>query len=189
MASLHPKEKSSVTVSELQQFRFSQLSLHKKVTVKKRGRSTSDIQISNPGISNNKKYIRRFNSEWYQRKSWLCGCEVKNALFCFPCLLFGSDETWTRDGFRDINKTKEKTETLEMSKKHVENVISLPIFENLNIKEKRSEAYRLSIIEKNIRVNKSREILSNIIDSNFFCGNFETPLNGHDDKKMGWVVF
>jgi hypothetical protein len=63
MASLHPQEISSVTVSELQQLKFSQLSLHEKVTVKKRGRSTPDIQISQPGISNNKKYIRRFNSE------------------------------------------------------------------------------------------------------------------------------
>ena len=61
---LHPREISSVTVSELQQLKFSQLSLHEKVVVKKRGRLTPDILISQPGISKNKKYIRSFNSEW-----------------------------------------------------------------------------------------------------------------------------
>nr|CAD7417949.1 unnamed protein product [Timema poppensis] len=77
---LQPQEISSVTVSELQQLKFSRLSLHEKVTVKKRGRSTPDILISHPSKSNNKKYIGSFNSEWYQRKIWLSGCEVKNTL-------------------------------------------------------------------------------------------------------------
>nr|CAD7579776.1 unnamed protein product [Timema californicum] len=62
---LHPHEISSVTVSELQHLKFSQISLHEKVTVKIRGRSTPDILISQPSKSNNKKYIRSFNSEWY----------------------------------------------------------------------------------------------------------------------------
>ena len=153
---LHPREISSVTVSELQQLKFSQLSLHEKVAVKKRGRLTPDILISQPGISKNKKYIRSFNSEWYKRKSWLCGCEVKkNALFCFPCLLFGGDVTWTKDGFRNINKMKEKTEKHEKSKKHVDNVVSLSLLGTVSIKEKLSEAYRLSINEHNIKVKKN----------------------------------
>ena len=120
------------------------MSLHEKVIVKKRGRSTPDIQISQPGISNNKKYIRSFHSEWYQRKSWLCGCEVKNALFCFPCLLFGGDATYTKDGFRSINKMKEKTEKYENSKKYIDNVVSLSLLGTVNI-EKLSDAYRHSV--------------------------------------------
>ncbi|CAL1530206.1 unnamed protein product, partial [Lymnaea stagnalis] len=141
-------------------------------------------QISQPGISNNKRYIRSFNSEWYQRKIWLCGCEVRNALFCFPCLLFGGDVMWTKDGFRNINKMKEKTEKHEKSKKHIENVVSLSLLGSVNIKEKLSEAYRLSIIEHNMKVTKNREILSKIIDCILFCGNFdiEIPLRGYDEK-------
>lgn len=65
MVSLHPQEITSATVNELQQIEFSQLPLHDKVEIKKRGRSTPDIQISQPGISNNKVYIRSFNSDWY----------------------------------------------------------------------------------------------------------------------------
>ncbi|CAL7937392.1 unnamed protein product [Xylocopa violacea] len=150
--------------------------------MKKRGRSTPNIPISQPGISNNKKYIRSFNSEWYQRKSWLCGCEVRNALFCFPCLLFGGDTTWTKDGFRNINKMKDKTEKHEKSKKHIDNVISLSLLGTTSVKEKLSETYRLSINEHNMKVKKNREILSKIIDCIFFCGNFEIPLHGRDEK-------
>ena len=85
------------------------MSLHEKVAIKRGGRPLPDVQISQPGVSKNKKYIRSFNSEWYQKKQWLCGCEVKNALFCFPCVLFGGDSTWSKDGFTKINKMKEKT--------------------------------------------------------------------------------
>ncbi|KFM66864.1 hypothetical protein X975_00180, partial [Stegodyphus mimosarum] len=117
--SLHPQVINSVTVSELQELSFSQLSLHEKITIKKLlGRSTPDILICHPGVRNKKKYIRSFNSKWYQRKNWLCGYEVKNALFYFPCLLFGGDVTWTKDGFRNINKMKEKTEKHQKPKKH-----------------------------------------------------------------------
>ncbi|KFM68675.1 SCAN domain-containing protein 3, partial [Stegodyphus mimosarum] len=85
--SLLPQVISFVSVSEHQELSFSQLSLHEKITIKKRGRSTTDILICQPDIRNKEKYIRSFNSEWYQRKNWLCGCQVKNALFCFPYLL------------------------------------------------------------------------------------------------------
>ena len=156
--------------------------LHDKVIIKRRGRPLPDIRISQPGISNNKKYIRSFNSEWYQRKTWLCGCEVKNALFCFPCLLFGGDVPWTKDGVRNINKMKEKTEKHEASKKHIDNVVSLSLLGSINIKESLSEAYRLSIDEHNRKVTKNREILSKIIDCIAFCGNFEIPLRGHDER-------
>ena len=31
----------------------------------------------------------------FQRKSWLAGCEVANAVFCYPCLLFHPEGTMT----------------------------------------------------------------------------------------------
>ena len=158
------------------------MSLREKVAVKKRGRSTLDIQISQPGISNNKKYIRSFHFEWYQWKSWLWGCEVKNALFCFPRLLFGGDATSTKDGFRSINKMKEKTEKHENLKKPIDNVVSPSLLGTANIKEKLSNAYRHSVSKHNTKVKKNHEMLSKIIDCIIFCGNFETPLRGHDKK-------
>lgn len=169
------------TISKLKEVKFSALSLHEKVAIKRGGRPLPDVQISQPGVSKNKKYIRSFNSEWYQKKKWLCGCEVKNALFCFPCVLFGGDSTWSKDGFTNINKMKEKTEKHEQSKKHIDNAISLSLLGTVDIKERLSEAYRLSVNEHNRKVTKNREILSKIIDCIKFCGNFEVPLRGHDE--------
>lgn len=77
---------------------------------------------------------------------------------------------------------KEKTEKHEKSKRYIENVVSLVLLGSANIKEKLSEADRLSITEHNIDVKKNREILSKIIDCIFFCGNFETYLCGHDEN-------
>lgn len=37
----------------------------KVVTIKEKWRSIPAIQTTQPGIGNNKKYIRSFNSEWY----------------------------------------------------------------------------------------------------------------------------
>lgn len=108
---------------------------------------------------------------------------MKNTLFCFPCLLFGGDVTWSEDGFKNINKMKEKTEKDEKSKQHIENVFLLSLLGNENIKKvKLGEAYRFSINEHNMELKNHREILSKIIDCILFCGNFETPLHGHDEK-------
>ncbi|XP_033611596.1 zinc finger MYM-type protein 1-like [Cryptotermes secundus] len=77
---------------------------------------------------------------------------------------------------------KEKTEKHKKSKKHVDNVVLLSLLGTASIKEKLSEAYRLSIYEHNIKVKKNHDILSEIIDCIFFCGNFGTPLRGYDEK-------
>ena len=96
------------TVSTLKELNFSQLTFQEKVAIKQAGRPLPEIKIVQEGVSHNKKYIRSFNCDWYQRKTWLCGCEVKNALFCFPCLLFGGDSVWSKDGFACIKNLKEK---------------------------------------------------------------------------------
>lgn len=31
-----------------------------------------------------------FQTKWYKRKDWLCGCDILSRLFCYPCLLIGS---------------------------------------------------------------------------------------------------
>lgn len=28
--------------------------------------------------------------------NWLCGCDVRNAVFCFPCFLFGREFSWIK---------------------------------------------------------------------------------------------
>jgi hypothetical protein len=48
--------------------------------------------------SKDRSYNRHFKQEIYNRYARICGCEVRSALFFFPCLLFGSKDSWSRGG-------------------------------------------------------------------------------------------
>ncbi|CAL8253971.1 unnamed protein product [Arctogadus glacialis] len=50
------------------------------------------------------KIVRSFQTDWYEKKDWLCGCATSQRLFCHPCLLFSSSQTvWTATGYCDLN--------------------------------------------------------------------------------------
>ena len=53
--------------------------------------SDPNLQILQSAKSRDKQYTRQFNANVYQRCEWICRCEHSNALFYFPCLLFGYD--------------------------------------------------------------------------------------------------
>ncbi|XP_064111309.1 uncharacterized protein LOC135218790 [Macrobrachium nipponense] len=95
---------------------------------------------------------------------------------CLEAIQYGP-----KDGFACIKNLKEKTEKHENSRKHIDNVISLSVLGSVSIKERLSEAYRLSVNAHNKKVTKNREISSKIIDCIKFCGHFELPLVGHDE--------
>ena len=81
---------------------FSKLSFQSKVNILKKGRPIPDLKnlLQTTG---RKKVNRYFHKEWYTRKEWLCGCALRNRLFCYPCLLFStSDNVWTKTGFCDL---------------------------------------------------------------------------------------
>lgn len=166
----------------IQRILYSQLSLDEKIQLKNEGLPTPDINISQEGISKNKKYIRSFNSEWYEKIKWLCGCEIRNALFCFPCLIFGGDTVWAQNGFTNINKIKEKCEKHQNSRKHMENVISFSLLGQANISEQLSEPYTTSKLKYNEEVKKNREILSKIIDCIKLFGKFELSFRGYNES-------
>jgi hypothetical protein len=69
---------------------------------------TGKGQVAGCGVAPTGTYQRKFNPEMYSKHDWLCGCDVKNALFCFPCLLFGDDVAWTRTGVTDLGHLPEK---------------------------------------------------------------------------------
>ena len=109
-------------------------------------------------------------------------CDAANALFCYPCLLFGGDATCARNGVRDIRHLTEKITRHEKSIKHMSNTVDLTMVGNVNIAEEIDSGYRLFIVRHNERVTKNRDALSKIIDCLKFCGKFELPLRGHDES-------
>jgi hypothetical protein len=94
-------------------------------------------------------------------------------LFCFQCLLFGGDATWTSTGVTDVGHLPEKIKKHEKFAKHIRNVINLATLGKVNITTQLSEAYRSSINKHYEEVRRNRDILSKIIDCIKFCGTFE----------------
>lgn len=171
-----------MSVVYLQAIVFSQLSLTEKNDIKKKGRPKPDLKIIQASTSRKNSYQRKFNQEIYTKNDWICGCETSNALFCFPCLLFGEDNSWTKTGVNDLGHLPEKIKKHESSDKHLRNVINLAMLGKVNIAAQLSEGYKLSIMKHNEEVQKNREILSKIIDCIKFCGKYELALCGHNER-------
>jgi len=170
------------SVKYLQNINFSQLTLSEKVEIKSRGRPTPVLFIQQKSTSRKKEYKRHFTTKVYENYEWLCGCDEKNALFCFPCLLFGGDLTWTKIGMFDLKHLHIKIKKHENSTKHLNNVVDLSLLGKVNIAHQLDSAYKLSVARHNEQVRKNREALSKIIDCIKFCGKFELPLRGHDES-------
>lgn len=161
--------------------KFSNYSFEEKIKLKEEGRPLPDIFIEKHGSSRGKSYKRHFNRDIYSRKNWICGCNRKNALFCFPCLLFGGEKAWTQVGVTDLIHLSEKIKKHEVSKTHLQNEMEFAVLGTINIREKLDSAYWISVKKHNEDVTKNRYVLSKIIDCIKFCGIFELALRGHDE--------
>lgn len=123
-----------------------------------------------------------------RKKTWLCGCPIKNALFCFPCLLFeGSTggqggDLWSR-GMSDLKHISERVKKHDNSRAHLDCCLKLAMLGRANIAIQLDEGYHASIRAHNKDVDHNRHILSKLIDCVKFCGAFELALRGHDEKE------
>ena len=160
-------EFTKVTVSELLKLSFSRLTNEEKAALKKRGRCTPELKFAVEGHSHGKSYKRGFSTNWYEKKDWLCGCEDRNALFCFPCLIFGGETSWAKTGFRNIARLKDKLQKHEQSKAHMDNLVSYAMIGTSPMTRYLSNAYRDSIQAHNANVTKNREVLSHITETVF----------------------
>ena len=79
-------------------------------------------------------------------------------MYCFPCLLFGDtqrEKAWTQSGVNDWKHLSEKVKRHVKFSCHVENFLKLAYFGKTNIAEHLSKAYRDSIIQHNLEVEKT----------------------------------
>ena len=170
------------SVKHLQNINFSQLTLSEKTEIKARGRATPVISLEQKSASRGKPYTRHFDIGLYQKFEWLCGCNEANALFCFPCMLFGGDLAWTKSGVTNLKHLQQKIAEHEQATRHINNVIDLSLLGKVNIATHIDTAYKLSVAKHNEQVKKNRDVLSKIINCVKFCGKFELPLRGHDES-------
>ncbi|KAJ1125258.1 hypothetical protein NDU88_003691 [Pleurodeles waltl] len=154
-----------------------------KLLVKALGPEKPDIHIEQSAKDRGKGYTRRFARTWFDKMEWLTDSSSKNALFCFPCLLFGGEVSWTRTGVTDLKHLAEKIKRHDSSESHLTNVFKLSLFGKSNIALQLNGAYRKGVIKHNEEVDKNRYILSKLIDCVKFCGAFELALRGHDETE------
>ena len=157
---------------------FQPVNFGRKVEVKRLGLDRPQL-LTKSGLSSH-----RLTKTWYSKHSWLTGCSHSGKVYCFPCLLFGAaqrEKAWTQSGVNEWKHLSEKVKRHVTFSFHVENCFKLEFFGKTNIAEQLSKAYRDSIIQHNLEVEKNRHVLSRIIDCIKFCGAFELALEGHDE--------
>lgn len=99
------------------------LTFDDKLKIKNLGPDQPNIRI----IQSDKKVNRTFNKDWYNKKLWLTASVLKKSLFCFPCLLFGGENVWTRTGYSDMKHLTAALSRHEVSVSHFDNIIKLKL--------------------------------------------------------------
>lgn len=144
----------SYSVDELLKTPFERRSLEEKLKIKLSGRPTPDPWIfSKMPRSLKPHFINVILIDRFMKKC-PCGCEVRNSLFCFPCLLFSGETSWSKTGVRDLGHMKEYIRRHSKNKKHMSNVLNLTDIGKINIATQLDSAYRLSIQKHNEQVEK-----------------------------------
>jgi hypothetical protein len=142
--------------------------------IKNFGRPMPEMVLTKDSISRGKVYMRKVvASALYKEHSWLCGCDVTRAFFCFPCLLYGGSDAWSRRGVSNLPKICAIIYTHEHSKQHKVNMFEFQILGFKNIQAQLSSDYHAKILEKNMKISKNRELLSRLIDCIKSCSVFE----------------
>lgn len=154
-------------VCKLLQQRFSTYNFQQKANVITTGRCTPPMNLDTKVILRGKEFTRHFKPNFYVKYKWLTGCSAISKLFCWPCLLFNSNETlpWTSTGFGDLNNFHSASAKHTNSKGHLSAVIKLQTFGNTPRGEHTANNHVRSDRQRhNDLVSKNREILKRYID-------------------------
>lgn len=61
---------------------FTSYSYEQKIEIKQLGRPTPDLKgLIYKAKKGKNEYIRHFNTDYYAKQKWLCGCDLKLAVF------------------------------------------------------------------------------------------------------------
>ena len=117
------------SVGTLQSKPFSTLSIEERLTIKILGRTMPTVKIVQSVKCKSRSFNRTFKPDIYDKHRWLCGCDDKNAFFCFPCLRFDGEDLWTKNGKIDLNHLLDKVRKHENLKTHMKNELSIVSWE------------------------------------------------------------
>lgn len=159
------------------------LNYEQRLRLKEKGRPQPKLNLRQSTKDRGKDINRYFKENMYLLCDWICGCEEKNAFFCYPCLLFSEDSLWAKNGVVDLKHLKEKIRKHSSSVVHMNSALGYASLGRIDIRLQLDSAYRKTVQDFNDNVSKNRYILSKIIDCIKFCGVFELALRGHDETE------
>ena len=127
-------------------------------------------------------YVKHINGETVKRK-WMLYSINQNAIFCFPCILFGHKAHNISDqhkGFRDWRHLHPVIPQHENSSDHRNNYVKWKVMET-NIKSDNTlDDYLINSINEEKMV--WREILKIVVDAILFCAKNNIALRGSNEK-------
>ncbi|KAJ8911318.1 hypothetical protein NQ315_017014 [Exocentrus adspersus] len=91
----------------------SRLNHERRLELKAHGPPKPKLNLTQQYKDRGKQINRYFKECMYTLCDWICGCDVNNAFFCYPCLLFADDYWWSKNGVTDLKHLKEKRDILE----------------------------------------------------------------------------
>ena len=130
---------------------------------------------------------RAFRQQWYEKKDWLCGSEVRQGLFCWPCVLFKPrvSTTWTLVGFKNMQGFLSDCQKHEKSKSHMEAYKMLSTFDvSERVDIIFSRARREEIERFNEEVRQNRVTLTMLSEAVLYLSKQELLFRGHDESSV-----
>jgi len=134
------------SVEYLLEKKFSLHTLDEKNYIKTLGRPMPDLKLTQVIKKKTRQFTRTFTNDIYTKyNNWLCGYDKRNAVFCFPCLLFGGELVWTKTGMRDLNHLNDRMKKHDLTVKHMNNTLNLATLGKTNILSMLDSGYRRGI--------------------------------------------
>ncbi|XP_071210172.1 uncharacterized protein [Salvelinus alpinus] len=148
------------------------LSQEEKLQIKSLGpHQPPDVEITLPQHrTKGKDPTRSFNTSWFHKKSWLTASVAKKALYCFPCLLFGKEGTWSTVGFKDLKHLSERISKHESCCTHLENGMKLGFLGKTNAAGQLVSVNPSSIEIHNRQTEENRYVLGRMVKCYVLCG-------------------
>jgi hypothetical protein len=134
------------SVDYLLEKKFSLHTIDEKIKIKTLGRPITDFKLIQVIKKKTRHFTRSFTIDTYTKyNNWLCGCDKRNAVFCFPCLLFDGEMVWTKKGISDLNHLNDRMKKDDLTVKHMNNTLNLATLGKTNVLSMLDSNYRRGI--------------------------------------------
>lgn len=131
---------------------------------------------------------RSFQYEWLNIFQWMVYSKSENGAFCLPCSLFAKNremkKSFVNTPFLNWTKMKEKANCHQQNDYHSDSVLEASNFLQSRKLPENCIDVRLDR-QKNLNIEKNREILKHIIQGIIYCSKQGIALRGHRENLEG----